>query len=121
MDKTAVITGGGGGIALALARKLAARGYKLILVDIDEARLAENAGELPAWRTDAAGGSDRSRPMRRRGGADRIRSDLDLLVNNAGIIRPGNIVDLPFEEIERHIAINLTAPMRLTQAAAARR
>jgi short-subunit dehydrogenase len=46
------------------------------------------------------------------------RPDLDLLVNNAGIIQPGNIVDLPFADLERHIAINLLAPMRLTQAAA---
>lgn len=118
MDKTAVITGGGGGIALAIAKSLAGRGYKLVLVDIDEARLAENAAALPAGtetlRADLTDPGDCTRIK----AFIAARGDLELLVNNAGIIRPGNIVDLPFEAIERHIAINLTAPMRLTQAAA---
>jgi short-subunit dehydrogenase len=38
-------------------------------------------------------------------------------VNNAGIIRPGDIVDLSFDDIERHIAVNLLAPMRLIKVA----
>jgi short-subunit dehydrogenase len=42
---------------------------------------------------------------------------IDLLVNNAGIIRPGTILDLSFDDIERHLKINLMAPLRLTQAA----
>ena len=38
-DKTALVTGGGSGIGLATARALGARGARLILADIDKARV----------------------------------------------------------------------------------
>src|SRR5689334_20718512 len=44
--RVAVITGGAGGIGMALARAFAARGAKLVLADIDEAALARSAAEL---------------------------------------------------------------------------
>ncbi|MEJ1968680.1 MAG: SDR family NAD(P)-dependent oxidoreductase [Rhizomicrobium sp.] len=118
MGRTAIITGGGGAIALALARKLAGRGYALTLVDIDEARLAANRSALPDGTQTAV--ADLSTDAGRESVARLIqaRPETDLLVNNAGIIRPGNIVDLSVAEMERHIAINLIAPMRLTKAAA---
>jgi short-subunit dehydrogenase len=118
MTKTAIVTGGGGAIARALSKLLVARGYQLTLVDVDAASVEAAAAALPvAARTITADLSTAE-------GAAAVeqevvsRPDLDLLVNNAGIIRPGNIVDLPFAEMERHIAINLLAPMRLTKAAA---
>ncbi|HEV2650982.1 MAG TPA: SDR family NAD(P)-dependent oxidoreductase [Rhizomicrobium sp.] len=118
MTKTAMVTGGGGAIARALSKLLVERGYRLTLVDIDAASLAAAAATLPiaaetitADLSTAEGASAVEREIL-------SRPELDLLVNNAGIIRPGNIVDLPFAEMERHIAINLLAPMRLTKAAA---
>ncbi|HXJ35737.1 MAG TPA: SDR family NAD(P)-dependent oxidoreductase [Candidatus Eisenbacteria bacterium] len=44
--RVAVITGGAGGIGMALARAFAARGAKLVLADVDEAALARAASEL---------------------------------------------------------------------------
>lgn len=118
MGRKAVITGGGGAIALALAKQLSARGYALILIDIDAARLAANAEALPAGTETLVADLSNGEGREAAAGLIAAHPDLDLLVNNAGIIRPGNIVDLPFSELDRHIAINLTAPMRLTQAAA---
>ena len=46
--RVAVITGGAGGIGMALARAFAARGAKLVLADVDEAALAAAAGALRA-------------------------------------------------------------------------
>jgi 2-dehydro-3-deoxy-L-rhamnonate dehydrogenase (NAD+) len=118
MTKSALITGGAGGIALELGKRLVQRGYSLILVDLDAEKLAAHAGlmggTVTTIRADLTQKSDLDLV------ADRIQSEpnLELLVNNAGIVRPGSIVDLPYEILERHTAVNLLAPMRLTQAAA---
>ena len=116
--KTAIITGGAGAIALALAKLLEERGYALVLVDFDQARLeaaaAELAGTARTLRADLTDRTDLGRI------AELIETtpDLDLLVNTAGIIRPGTVTDLPYGDLERHVAVNLLAPMRLAQAAA---
>jgi NAD(P)-dependent dehydrogenase (short-subunit alcohol dehydrogenase family) len=46
-NKTAVITGAASGIGLALAQRAAREGMRLVLADIDEAKLAEAAKTLP--------------------------------------------------------------------------
>ena len=46
-DRTAVITGAASGIGLALAQRAAREGMRLVLADIDEAKLAEAAATLP--------------------------------------------------------------------------
>jgi short-subunit dehydrogenase len=117
--KTALITGGGGAIASQIAKRLDARGYALILVDINEARMAEVAQSLNRSATCL-----RADLSTAEGVADlvaRIEGDfanLDLLVNNAGYVEPGDIADLDAAVLDRHIAINLIAPMQLTRAAA---
>ena len=47
-DKVAVVTGAASGIGLALAKRLAGEGVKLVLVDIERAALERAAAELPA-------------------------------------------------------------------------
>ena len=108
MAKTALITGGGGAIALAIAKQLKARGYGLILADLYAERMAEAAAELSgvsdqiqADLSTPAGVADLCQAILQR------RPVIDLLVNNAGIIQPGNIVDISPGDLERHIQINL--------------
>ena len=117
MTKTAIITGGAGGIASQLAPQLLAKGYRLLLIDLDDARLQERAralgGEVECVKADLTQESD----LQRITAVIARVSDLDLMVNNAGIIEPGDVADLPYPVLERHISINLLAPMRLTQAA----
>lgn len=117
MTKTAVITGGAGGIAGELAPLLLRRGYRLILIDLEhtalEARCVELAAEVRAVQADLTLPADLERV------ASLIAStaDLEVMVNNAGIIVPGDVSDLSFETMARHVNINLLAPMRVTQAA----
>lgn len=118
MAKTAIISGGAGGIAGELAPLLLKRGYELILVDIDESRLQQRAATLAGKVSCMAADLTREGDLERLCALIAQREDLDLLVNNAGIIEPGNVVDLTYEVMLRHVTINLLAPMRLSQAAA---
>jgi short-subunit dehydrogenase len=117
MTKTAIITGGAGGIAAELAPRLLARDFRLILLDLDDARLQERARALSGDVTCVTADLTKEADLQRAAAMIAGIPDLELLVNNAGIIEPGHVVDLPFAVLERHVIINLLAPMRLTQAA----
>lgn len=118
---TALITGASTGIGAIYADRLAHRGYDLILVARDVAKLDALAERL---RTEAgvranvlpADLSDRGQLARVE---ERIASDdtLTLLVNNAGISLEGTLIDTPVATIEQLIAINVTAPTLLAAAA----
>jgi NAD(P)-dependent dehydrogenase (short-subunit alcohol dehydrogenase family) len=57
-------------------------------------------------------GSPRVRP---RAVVDRF-ARIDCLVNNAGILRPGELVKLPIRDLERMLAVNLRGPILFTRA-----
>lgn len=107
---TAVITGGAGGIGLAIARKLAARGLKVVVADREGAALYQALREVAAL---AAGGEDEvlafacdvSRPedVAKLADASFERfGEVSLLMNNAGI---GSNPGRPWENREawRHL------------------
>jgi NAD(P)-dependent dehydrogenase (short-subunit alcohol dehydrogenase family) len=116
--RKALVTGGGGAMAREIAQRLERQGYRLVLVDVDEERMAANAELLRSPDTRVA---DLSSPEQIRTVADWIEdehADLDLLVNNAGLIQPGDIDEVTAADIDRHVNVNLLAPMHLTRAAA---
>lgn len=119
---TAVVTGASSGIGASYARRLAARGHRLVLVARRAHRLEELAQELQA-----SGGTDvelvladLAEPTDRARVAERVAADdVALLVNNAGINGYG-----PFDEADptvlaRVVDLNVTAPTLLTRAAVA--
>jgi short-subunit dehydrogenase len=118
---TALVTGASAGIGREFCRQLAERGYDLILVARDEARLRALAGELEgrhrigveALAADLALDGDVDRV------AARVResAELTLLVNNAGFGTLGSLATAPAEQQERMIRLHVLTPMRLTQAA----
>ncbi len=118
---TALITGASTGIGAIYADRLAHRGYNVVLVARDVARLDALATRLRAEagvRVDvlAADLSDRAQLARVEA---RIAADetLTLLVNNAGISLGGTLIETPAATIEQLIAINVTAPTLLAGAA----
>lgn len=118
---TALITGASTGIGAIYADRLAHRGYDLVLVARDVARLDALAARLRSEagvRVDVlpADLSDRAQLAKVEA---RIAEDetLTLLVNNAGISLEGTLIDTPAATIEQLIAINVTAPTLLAGAA----
>src|SRR5580692_10171579 len=99
--KLAVITGASSGIGAMFARKLAARGYDLLLVARREDRLRSVAQELAetyhissdVMAADLAVDADRDRVAER----IRLAPNLGLLVNNAGFGTLGFFVDTTIE------------------------
>lgn len=105
-DKLAVVTGAAGGIGAALARRLAAEGCRLVLVDLSPTPLRDLARALGATAhpmdvRDPAAWQDLARLVERsHGGAD-------LLVNNAGLTIHGTFLDHSFEDLDRIVDVNL--------------
>ena len=118
---TALVTGASSGIGALYAERLAQRGYDLILVARNEAKLAGLAQRLRAATRRkveivVADLTDR-KDIARVEVALRSRSDITLLVNNAGIGSASPLLDSDVELMERMIGLNVTALTRLTYAA----
>lgn len=119
MIRKALVTGAGGGIGAAIARALDARGYRLILVNRTEAPLNAVAATLTSPPEKIL--CDLSSRADVEALCETVRidhPDLDVLVNNAGIAVPGAIADIDQDLIDRHLEINLRAPIRLMRAIA---
>jgi NAD(P)-dependent dehydrogenase (short-subunit alcohol dehydrogenase family) len=94
-----VITGGSSGIGAALARRLAPRGWRCVLLARGRDRLERVARELGA-EAEPCDVGDRGQVD---AAAERIEERhpaIHLLVNNAGIPGGGGFLDLPAERIE---------------------
>lgn len=119
---TALITGASTGIGAVYANRLAHRGHDLILVARDVARLEALAETLRAQtgRIVDVLPSDLSTPEGVARVEARIADDaaISMLVNNAGIALEGDLLENSVADLERLIAVNITAPTRLAAAAA---
>ena len=117
----AVITGASSGIGATFARKLAARGWDLLLIARREDRLRSLATEFTATHHVAVEpmSADLSRDEDVERVAARIHSapKLGLLVNNAGFGSLGNFVEADVLGQDRMHRVHVLATMRLTHAA----
>jgi short-subunit dehydrogenase len=114
MSGTAVVTGASAGIGEVYARRLAERGYHVVLVARREERLRALAEELggEAIVADLSRDDDLARVT------ERVRrDDVTLVVNNAGINGYGPFHDVDAGLLSKVIALNVTVPTLLTRAA----
>ena len=116
----ALITGASTGIGKAYAQKLAQRGYDLVLVARDAARLEALAEEL---RGAGAASEVLVADLTQSADVARVEQKLEgdaaisFFLNNAGIATVAPHLQTPVETIERLIALNVTAATRLALAA----
>ncbi len=105
--KTAVVTGGGSGIGLAIATRLRADGLEVASVDIrpSEAELAFTADVTDRSQVDAALSAIRSR-----------LGPVTVLVNAAGLDGFKRFNNITFDDWQRVIDVNLNGVFHVTQA-----
>jgi 3-hydroxybutyrate dehydrogenase len=105
--RTALVTGGGGGIGRACAVRLAAAGALVLVLDRDE-----EAAEKVA---DAIGGRAIGIDLTDLDAIDRLDVAADILVNNAGIQHVAPVEEFPPEMFSTIVRLMLEAPFRLTR------
>jgi 3-oxoacyl-[acyl-carrier protein] reductase len=115
----ALVSGGSRGLGLALVRRLLADGWRVATfsrsANDDVKDLVATAGDRFAWEAaDLADPASLKAVVR--GVKDRF-GGLDLLVNNAGVLRTALFTAMPTRQVEEQVTHNLVGPIVLTQAA----
>jgi NAD(P)-dependent dehydrogenase (short-subunit alcohol dehydrogenase family) len=112
-ERVCVVTGAGSGIGAAVARGLAEAGAKVALVDRDGDAAARVARQLTdGGATVSSFACDVTDETAVTAAAERVRAEFGpcaVLVNNAGILRPGPLESVPLADWNQVLAVNLTA------------
>jgi NAD(P)-dependent dehydrogenase (short-subunit alcohol dehydrogenase family) len=123
---TAIITGASRGLGLALARALARRGWTLAIDARGERELELAAAELSELTDVTAVAGDVSDPWHREVLLARAGTSIDLLVNNASLLKGPSadprapqpeLARYPISDLQRVLSVNVLAPLALVQAA----
>jgi short-subunit dehydrogenase len=121
MSQTALVTGATAGIGLTFAQQLADRGYDLVLVARDRARLQETASDLGAKGVSVevlvADLSDSAGMAAVEARIASSESPIDLLVNNAGYGLKHRFIENSADDEQGMLDVLVTAVMRLSHAA----
>ncbi|HLS79313.1 MAG TPA: SDR family oxidoreductase [Nocardia sp.] len=108
---TVFVTGAAAGIGRATALHFAARGYVVGAADIDELGLGRLAAEIEAEggtvQTGVLDVTDDAQWQQRLAEFHRAHGRLDILINNAGILRSGRFEDIDLGEQHRMVAVNV--------------
>jgi 2-keto-3-deoxy-L-fuconate dehydrogenase len=107
----AVVTGGGAGIGLACARRLAASGASVAVLDRDPPAASTSVLPVSCDVTDDAAVRSAIEAIAVRFGR------LDIVVNNVGISAVGTVADNPDAEWHRVLDVNLMSVVRVSRAA----
>lgn len=117
--RTAIVTGAARGIGAVIAARLAADGYAVVAADKSATVLARPAASaagvlrVARIRADVTRAADRARLV---GKALGLTGRIDLLVNNAGIIRTAPALGATERDWDDVLAVNLKAPYFMCQA-----
>lgn len=119
MQKVALVTGASRGIGRAVALRLAADGYRVVVnyrERVQEAASAvaaiqESGGSAIAVQADVGNPADVSRLIEQVG-------PVDILVNNAGVFVRGDIGDFDYSQMEGMRRINVDGLVSMTRAVA---
>jgi len=113
--RIALVTGGGGGIGRAIARRLAREGMTVAVLDRDGGAAQTVAAEIGGLAVTA----DVTEPEEVRRAVDSIlgrSKKIDLLVNNAGVAWMGPALDTPLEALQAMLRVNIEGTFIVSRA-----
>jgi NAD(P)-dependent dehydrogenase (short-subunit alcohol dehydrogenase family) len=111
--KTALVTGAGNGIGAAIAQRLARDGYRIAVIDTDIENAEARAQALPhavAYATDVT--DERAVEAM----LDALGDVPEVLVNNAGIVRFGPLLEHSVADFRKVIDVNLVGTFIMSRA-----
>lgn len=108
--KTVLVTGAASGIGAAACERFVEEGARVVALDRDEAAVRDRLGDGPALHPV---GRDLAEPVP--GDFLDPFGEVDVLVNAAGILHRSPAVDHSLAAWEHTLAVNVTAPYRLSQ------
>jgi len=117
--KVVLITGGANGIGAEVARRLHARGAKLVLTDLDEGQLKEVAARLGEDRVLTVVADVRELPAMQAAAAKGIErfGGIDIVMANAGIASFGSVLEMDPEAFKTVVDVNLMGVFYTVRAA----
>ena len=120
--RTALVTGGSRGLGLAMAEALGEYGARVILTARKQAELDEAVAQLQGLGIDASAiAADVGNPDGPTHVVETVKAAggrIDILVNNAGTSWGAKTEDMPLDGWNKLMAVNLTGPLLMAQAAA---
>ncbi len=114
-DRVGLVTGGGGGIGRAIARRLASDGMRVAVLDRDDAAATAAASEVDGLAVIA---DVTSEDQVGRGVELTLAhfGQIDLLVNNAGICWTGAALDMPLATLQAMLRVNVEGVFIVSRA-----
>ncbi len=120
--RTALVTGGSRGLGLTMAEALGEFGARVILTARKQGELDQAVAHLQALGIDAGAiAADVGNPDAAAQVVEQVKADggrIDILVNNAGTSWGSKTEEMPLDGWNKLMAVNLTGPFLMAQAAA---